>query len=322
MKFSTKKHFFYFLLILLFFSILNLSLGPYNILEGIKTKDKFLLTVILDLRLPHIILAFSSGVLLSISGSIFQSIFSNQLVDPYIIGVSGGAASFVLLSNLIGIPQAFPFSTIFAFTGGIFNSFLVYFLSSKNGKVKTENLLLNGIILNGFYSAFILFCMALLNALELNRFIFWMMGSFHSKTISEALLLLILTLIFVIPVFFFHRGFDLISLGNEIAKTSGLHFKNFLFFSFLIASILASLSVSFVGIIGFIGLIIPNMVRNIFGSKQITIFSFSLLLGPLFLILADTITRFKFFENVPIGAISAMVGVPFFIYLLRKDGSY
>ncbi len=321
MKFSLIKALIFSIFLLIFFSLLNIITGPYPVLKGVISRDPISYEIILELRLPPLILALSCGVLLSLSGAIFQSILSNPLSDPYILGVSGGAASFILLSNLLKIPQQFPYTFIFSFFGAVFNAFLVYFLSIKEGKIKTINLILTGIILNGFYSAFILFSMALLENLELNRFIFWMMGNFYERTLKESIFLLILTILFIIPPLIFHRGFDLITLGQETASSSGLPSKNFLIFSYLNASLLSGLSVSFVGVIGFVGLIIPNLIRILFSSKHNILLPLSIFSGAIFLIISDTITRFKFLQNVPVGAISAMIGVPFFIYILKRNGN-
>ncbi len=321
MKISSTKLFIIFLLFFIATSLINLLIGPYPLLEGIFKKDSFAFQILLNLRLPNLLLAISSGILLSLSGGMFQSILSNPLADPYILGVSGGAASFILISNFLKIPQDFPYNSLIGFLGAVFNSFLVYFLSIKNGKLKTTRLLLTGIILNAFYSAIILFSMALLNKLDLNRFIFWMMGDFSSKTLKESTLFLILSIFFSLPPLIFHRGFDLISLGTETAHSSGLEVEKFLIFSYINASLLSALSVSFIGIIGFIGLIIPNIIRIFFTSEYKYLFPLSALCGAIFLVLSDMLTRFKYFQNVPVGAISAMIGVPFFIYILRKNGN-
>lgn len=321
MKISSTKLFFFLLLFLLIFSSINLLYGPYPAFRGFLKGENLSFEIILNLRIPPLLLALTSGILLSVSGAMFQSILSNPLADPYILGVSGGAASFILISNLLKIPQDFPYSFFIGFLGATFNAFLVYFLSLKGGKIITSKLLLTGIILNGFYSAIILFCMALLNKMDLNRFIFWMMGDFSERTLKEGIIFFLLGLIFVIPPIIFYKGFDMISLGSNVAMSSGLETNKFLIFAYLNASLLSALSVSFVGVIGFIGLIIPNLVRIFCSSKHNLLFPLSAFGGALFLIVSDLLTRFKYFQNVPVGAISAMIGVPFFIFLLRKNGN-
>lgn len=308
-------------MILILISSIDLFWGPYPVLKGLLEKDGYSLQILLNFRLPSLLLAFSSGILLSLSGAIFQSILSNPLAEPYILGISGGAASFILISNLLKIPQEFPYSFFAGFLGASFNGFLVYFLSLKNGKLSTSRLLITGIILNGFYSAIILFSMALLDTLELNRFIFWMMGSFSERTLKESLLLFSITLFLLVPSILFYRGLDLLSLGNDEASSTGLETGNFILFSYLMGSLLSALSVSFVGIIGFVGLIVPNLIRIFIGSRHRVLLPSSAVLGALFLISSDLITKFKLLQNVPVGAISALIGVPFFIYLMRKNGT-
>lgn len=319
-KFSIR-FFSFFFLILIIISSIDIFFGPYPVLKGLIEKDGYSLQILLNFRLPSLLLAFSTGILLSLSGAIFQSILSNPLADPYILGISGGAASFILISNLLKIPQEFPYSFFAGFLGASFNGFLVFFLSLKNGKLSSSRLLITGIILNGFYSAIILFSMALLDTLELNRFIFWMMGSFSERTLNESILLFSITLFLLVPSILFYRGLDLLSLGNEEASSTGLETDNFIIFSYLMGSLLSALSVSFVGIIGFVGLIVPNLVRLFIGSRHRVLLPFSAILGAIFLISSDLITKFKFFQNVPVGAISALIGVPFFIYLMRKNGN-
>lgn len=321
MKNFSIKLFFLIIFLLILISFADLFLGPYPVFKGLKGGDKYAKTIFLDLRLPSYLLAFSAGILLSLSGAIFQSILSNPLADPYILGVSGGAATFIILSNFLKIPQEFPYSFFTGFLGASFNAFFVYFLSVRNGKLSSSRLLITGIILNGFYSAIILFSMALMDTLELNRFIFWMMGSFSERTLNESILLFFITIFLIIPSILFYRGLDLITLGNEEASSSGLEANKFIIFAYLIASLLSALSVSFVGIIGFVGLIIPNIIRIFITSKHKLLLPLSATLGTLFLITSDLITKFKIFQNVPVGAISALIGVPFFIYLMRKNGN-
>lgn len=321
MKKSSIKFFFILIFILLLASLIDILWGPYPLIKGLIEKENYALQILLNFRLPSFLLALSSGILLSLSGAIFQSILSNPLADPYILGVSGGAATFIILSNFLKIPQEFPYSFFAGFLGASFNAFLVYFLSLKNGKVKSTRLLITGIILNGFYSAIILFSMALLDTLELNRFVFWMMGSFSERTLSESTLLFFITALLFIPTILLYRGFDLISLGRNEASSSGLEIEKFTIYSYLTASFLSALSVSFVGIIGFVGLIIPNIIRIFITSKHKILLPLSAMTGSIFLIISDLITKLKIFQNVPVGAISALIGVPFFIYLMRRNGN-
>lgn len=286
--------------------------------EALQQMDELWRTAIFDVRMPRVLTAAVVGAGLALSGVIFQGLLLNPLADPYTLGVSSGAAfgaSLVLLLNLqfLGL-YTLP---LFAFICGSLTLLLVVYLSSSAGGLSSNNLILSGVIVGAILSAGI----SLFKYLAQERvsvIIFWLMGSFASSTWPELLLTWILVL-FGFCVFMFHaRDLNLISLGSRAAASLGVDTSRMRLVLLITASLVAAICVSVSGIIGFVGLLVPHMMRSVTGPEHRRLLPVSLLAGAILLLAADTTTRTLLPAEVPIGVLTALIGGPFFCYIFRK----
>lgn len=277
--------------------------------------------IIWEVRLPRILLATLVGASLAVSGAIYQGVLLNPLADPYTLGVSSGAAfgaSLALLLNIfmpfIPEPLSVPF---FAFTGSIVTLLIVLRLSSFNGQISTQSLILSGVIVGSILSAGISFLKYLADE-QVALIIFWLMGSFTAASWQGVLLVSGSLLPGLLISFFYARDLNIISLGKKSANSLGVDTTKVYIILLVTASFMAALCVSMSGIIGFIGLIIPHLTRYITGPDNRILLPASALSGALLLLCADTITRAILSAEIPIGVLTALVGGPFFCIIYRS----
>lgn len=279
-------------------------------------------TVVFEVRLPRILTCTAVGASLAVSGVLYQGILLNPLADPYTLGVSAGAAfgaSIAILMNLSFTLVSIP---LFAFAGAcvtlLFVIFLSYSTDSPAGGLSSNNLILSGIIVAAILSAGISFLKFVANE-QVSVIIFWLMGSFASKTWIQFLTVFIgLCLGFGIAVFY-ARDLNLISLGDRSASSLGVDLKRVTMVLLITGSMLAALCVSISGIIGFIGLLVPHMVRFLTGPDNRRLLPISLLAGACLLLWADTITRAILPHEIPIGVLTALIGGPVFCWIFRRS---
>jgi len=275
-------------------------------------------TIILSLRLPRAILAGFVGAGLSVSGVTFQALLRNPLADPYILGVSSGAAVGAIIAILLGL-STFSFGLPLAsFLGALLTILVVFYFGRQDGKIHPNTLLLAGVIIGSFLSALIMFFISISQREELHTIIFWLMGDFSFSN-TRAILIIFPYISF--GVFFLYlrsRHLNLILSGEENAVQLGVDVEKLKLISYLSASLITAASVSVCGLIGFVGLIIPHSVRLIFGPDHRLLIPASALIGASFLIASDTFARTLLAPvELPVGVITAAFGGPFFIYLLR-----
>ncbi len=276
-------------------------------------------SIIWNLRMPRIFLAIIVGAVLSISGVAFQGVLRNPLADPYILGISSGAALGATMTFLfVPVKWMFGYFTLplFAFLGGIFALGFVIFL---NGKVSENNtIILTGVIAQSLFGAILSFLISISNQ-KMQMIIFWMMGSLANHDWIDVFILLPYLAIGGIYLLFQYRDLNLLSLGESSATHLGMDVEKKKMQILIMASLLAASVVSIVGIIGFVGLIVPHMIRIVTGPDHRILLPVSILAGGIFLLWADTLARTMVpSREVPIGVITAFVGAPFFAYLLRK----
>jgi iron complex transport system permease protein len=296
--------------------ILTKMSGQMTLIEGV---DKIFPVVVIDVRLPRILSAAVVGGGLAISGVVFQGILLNPLADPYTLGVSAGAAFGASLALLLNIGMTGIFSVpIFAFIGGIGTLLFVIYLSSSSGGVSSNNLILSGIIVAAILSAGISFLKYIADE-QVAVIIFWLMGSFGSKTWMDVSLTLLFVGAGLCVFIFFARDLNLMSLGNRTASSLGVDTRRVTIFLLVTASLVAAICVSVSGIIGFVGLLVPHMMRLITGPDNRRLVPVSLLAGAILLLSADTITRAVLPSEIPIGVLTALIGGPFFCYVFRKQ---
>ncbi len=274
--------------------------------------------VVTDVRLPRILTAAAVGAGLSISGVVFQGLLLNPLADPYTLGVSAGAAFGAAVALLFdtGLPQTVAVP-LFAFIGGIGTLAFVIYLSSSAGGFSSNNLILSGIIVASILAAGISFLKYLADE-QVSVIIFWLMGSFTSRTWTDAGLTGI-ALFFGLGVFlFFSRDLNLMALGTKSAASLGVETGKVMLILLLTASLLTAVCVSVSGIIGFVGLLIPHMMRGITGPDNRRLLPVCLFAGAILLLTADTLVRAVLPGEVPIGVLTALIGGPFFCYIFRR----
>jgi iron complex transport system permease protein len=290
--------------------------GQSDLLESL---DSIFPVVVMDVRLPRILSAAIVGAGLAISGVVFQGILLNPLADPYTLGVSAGAAFGASLAILFNIGMMGSYSVpLFAFIGAVATLLFVVYLSSSSGGLSSNNLILSGIIVAAILSAGISFLKYVADE-QVAVIIFWLMGSFGSKTWTDVGLTFLFILIGFLAFMFFARDMNLLSLGHRTASSLGVDTRKTTIFLLVTASLVAAICVSVSGIIGFVGLLVPHMMRLLTGPDNRRLIPMSLLAGAILLLTADTITRAVLPSEIPIGVLTALIGGPFFCYIFRKQ---
>jgi iron complex transport system permease protein len=290
--------------------------GQLSLIEGM---DELFPVVVFDVRLPRILTAALVGSGLAISGVVFQGILLNPLADPYTLGVSAGAAFGASLAILFNIGFLGTYSVpLFAFIGATSTLLFVIYLSSSSAGFSSSNLILSGIIVAAILSAGISFIKYIADE-QVSVIIFWLMGSFGSKTWTDVSLTFLFVGIGLIIFMYFARDLNLMSLGNRTASSLGVDTKKVTIGLLVTASLIAAICVSVSGIIGFVGLLVPHMMRFLTGPDNRRLIPISLLAGAILLLGADTITRAVLPSEIPIGVLTALIGGPFFCYIFRKQ---
>jgi iron complex transport system permease protein len=274
--------------------------------------------IILSLRIPRTLLAGLVGAGLSVSGATFQALLRNPLADPYILGVSSGAAVGAIIAILIGL-STFSFSTpLISFVGASLTVIAVFYFGRQNGKIHPNTLLLTGVIIGSFLSALIMFFISLSRREELHTIIFWLMGDFSFSSPQAIIVILPYIVLGISFLYLRSRQLNLILSGEEDAVQLGVNVERLKGLAYLLASLITAASVSVCGLIGFVGLIIPHSVRLVFGADHRLLIPAAALLGASFLIASDTLARTLLAPiELPVGVITAAFGGPFFIYLLK-----
>ena len=309
--------------------LVSLSLGPARIslidvltwATGYRSVDQTAWMILFKIRLPRILLAGLVGFTLSIGGVVFQALLRNPLADPFILGVSSGAA----VGAIIGIVFGLGFSLgvpLLSFMGALFTILLVMGISSRHGGLESSTLLLTGVIVNAFFTAVIMFFIATTSDSRLHSMLFWLYGDLSQTRYVQLSISLPLILIVSCIIYVFSRHLNLIVGGEESAIQMGVEVELLKWISFLGISLITGMVISFSGIIGFVGLIVPHLMRMVLGPDHRLLIPASALGGASFLIAADTAARIILSPSeLPVGVITAFLGAPFFIYLLKARGS-
>jgi len=317
------------LIVLLVISvIISLSSGEVKIhwshlSEILSNKESLEYTVLSKIRIPRLVLAISVGGALSLSGAILQGIYRNPLVEPYTLGISGGAALGIAVTIVFGIQAAgFMILPVFGFGGAIATLFLVYFLSMRRGGLSINSMLLIGVMVSFVSSSAMMFLMSITTTDNIQSIVFWVMGSLDESNILLIRIAFFTAVSGLILTYFFARPLNALRLGEVKAKHLGINTSVTIKLLFLIASLLTGVAVSVAGVIGFVGLVIPHIIRLIIGNDYRIIIGSSFLGGAIFLILSDTLARTIISPNeLPIGVITGFVGGLVFIVVLSRSKS-
>ncbi|EUJ17343.1 transport system permease protein [Listeria grandensis FSL F6-0971] len=276
-------------------------------------------TILWNLRIPRVLIAVIVGTNLAVSGAFLQAVMRNPLADPGLTGVSSGAAVTVLMIVLL-FPNFGSFAPLAGMIGGLVAVVIVYALAWKNGTISPMRIILSGVAVNAIMGG-IIGLLSILYSDRLPAVVQWMNGSLAAKGMGDVGLLLPYSIIGWVCAIFFIRKANILSLGDDIAVNLGEKMNQTRIILSIIAVYLAAISVSVVGLLGFVGLIVPHMARFLVGSNYWRLIPMSMVLGALVLLTADTIGRSLFAPlDIPAGIIMAIVGAPYFLYLMRaKD---
>jgi iron complex transport system permease protein len=273
--------------------------------------------IIIQIRLPRIILGVLVGASLAVAGAAMQGLFKNPMADPYVIGISSGAAFGATISIVLGVGGIISLPAM-AFLGAIFSAFLVYSIAKSDDGMQVETLLLSGIAVAIFFSALTSFSMYFAGE-NLHQIVFWIMGGLWARGWDHVAVAVIPISAGIIGIYAFARDLNVMQLGEESALTLGIEIESVKKILLALSALIAGVAVSVSGIIGFVGLIIPHMARIVVGPDHRILIPVSALSGAIFLIFADSIARTVISPaELPVGIITAFFGAPFFIYLLRK----
>lgn len=276
--------------------------------------------ILMQLRLPRILNAIAIGGGLSLCGAILQGIFRNPLVEPYTLGISGGASLGVSLAIVMGL-SAFSLLALplFGFTGAFVTIFLVYVNSYQRNNLNVQRMLLVGVMVSFMASSAVMFLMSITTTENLSGIIFWTMGSLQQSNMTVVLSLLAFTVLALGVSYLFANALNAFRLGEIKARQLGIDTRRVVIYLFIITSLLTSACVAVGGVIGFVGLIIPQATRMLLGQDYRMLLVGSYINGAIFLILCDTIARTVINPiELPIGVITGIVGGVAFLYLIQR----
>lgn len=288
---------------------------------NIKSLPDSAITIVWKIRFPRVLLAMFAGAALALAGTTYQGLFRNPLAEPYILGVSAGAAFGGTLSIVFGLSKLLGIggTSLMAFIGSVLTTFIVYRLGRGQGRTSMTHLILAGVAINSLLSSFISLMM-ILNREKLDRIVLWTMGSFTGASWEKVLLEALSTVIGMFIICVYGRELNVILTGEENAKHLGVDVEHVKRRLLIVSSFMSAVTVSVSGIIGFVGLIIPHGVRLVVGPDHRVLLPYSAVVGAIFLVLADTMARTLMPPvEIPVGIITAMFGAPFFLYLLIKS---
>lgn len=278
--------------------------------------------ILWKLRIPRALLAFLVGGALSACGAVMQSVLKNPLASSYTLGVSSGASLGASLVILLGItiPGLSTLTLpVMGFLFGLGTIFLAVAVASRlDGRMENNTIILIGIVFSLFTNA-VTMLMSSLAREQMQRLVFWQMGSFSMKDWPAVLILAPVTLLGILLMTRYHRELDMMTFGEEQAQSMGVPLKRLKWLMMILTAVLTGSAISFVGIIGFVDLIAPHAVRRIFGSRHKIVVPMAALVGGLFMVLCDLVARTIISpQEIPVGVVTALIGGPFFAYVYFK----
>ena len=280
--------------------------------------------ILFRIRLPRALMAVVVGGALAAAGTVLQALLRNPLAEPHLLGVSGGAAFggvvALILGGASGVLPAF-LVPVGSFAGALATMVIVYRLGTVHGRLQPYTFLLAGVVCNAFTGALIMALNAVADFFQAHGILFWLMGSLQAQSYWLVAASAVYLVVGVVWLLRHTRELNVLSLGEESAAQLGVHVARTRRVAFAVSSLLVGAAVSVSGMIGFVGLIVPHVARLLIGADYRLLLPASVLLGGIFLLLADTVARSAFgATEIPVGVVTALCGGPFFIYLLRRTG--
>lgn len=289
-----------------------------SVLAGGESADPVSSAIVWQIRFPRVVLAGAAGGILALGGLVFQALLRNPLSEPYILGISGGAAVGAILGMLAGL-SPFPGISLAAFAGSLATLALVLALAGGSFGSRSDSLLLGGVMMNAFCGALIMFFISLAQDPQVRNILFWLMGDL-SLVGGDRLPLLGLTAPGVFAIFLLARPMNLLLMGESSAASMGVHVRAVSLALLLLTSFMVSIVVSLCGLIGFVGLVIPHIFRLLLGPDHRLLVPACVLGGAAYLILCDLAARaLPAAGEMPVGVVTALAGAPLFIFLLWRS---
>jgi iron complex transport system permease protein len=275
--------------------------------------------ILFDIRMPRVFLGACVGASLAVAGASLQALLRNPLAEPYLLGVSNGAALGTMLAFVF--LESFGFARpVLAFAGAAIATFTVYQMARSRAGMNVERLVLSGVIVTTFLSSIIVLLTSVLDAARLRGFTFWLLGDLSQATYSGFYLTLAAAIIGTIVLTSQARALNLMMIGERDALDFGVEVGRVRLIVFGLSSVLVGTAVAASGSVGYVGLIVPHLIRLAVGSDNRLVVPFSAIAGAIFVVLADTVSRTAITpRELPVGAITALIGAPVFIYLLRRS---
>ena len=300
--------------LVLLFLLMLLVAGVCLMIGPIATRNP---TIIFEIRFPRILLALLVGAGLSGAGAVLQGVLRNPLADPFILGTSGAATMGVMLAGILGLSH-YSFLYFLALGFALFSIFLVYRIAKQNGKTPIQTLILAGVIVSLFFNALVFVFFSIFYR-DSYTVLFYLLGSLTEGDSLRMSISAVLILFGFMISWFYSRELNLLTQGEETAEHLGVQVERAKKILFVSASAMVAASVAIAGMIGFVGLIIPHMMRMLVGPDHRILIPASAIGGAIILVLTDAIARSAIPPlEIPVGALTALLGAPYFIYLLRK----
>ena len=301
-------------------NLINVLKSLFDAFTGTASLSSQEELILFSVRLPRIIFAGIVGASLSLGGVVFQAMLRNPLADPYVLGISGGSALGAIAGIIIGASSFYLGIPLLAFCGALVTVFLVFIVAcGTRGPLLDNSLLLSGVVVNAFFSAAILFFLSIVNSLELHSITFWLMGDLSRASIKEISLSAICLFTGFLIIYAQSRKLNLIVQGEETALHLGVNIERTKQLLLIVTSLITAVAVSMAGIIGFIGIMVPHMMRLVFCSDHRLLLPTAALFGASFLVIADTLARLLLAPaELPVGVITALCGAPYFIFLFKR----
>ncbi len=301
--------------------VIGSLLRAVGIPNGWAPEDPTTEAALWVIRFPRIVMAMAVGAALAVAGAVMQAIFGNPLAEPGVVGVSSGAAVGAALAIVTGV-IAFGEWTIalLAFAGGLAATLLVYGVSRANGRTEVVTLLLTGIAVNAFGGAGLAFLLFLAGSASREQIVFWQLGSLSGSLWRESLLVLGVAAVGTLVAIAFGRRYDILALGERNARHLGIDVERLRLWSIVLVALLTGAAVAFVGIISFVGLVVPHLMRMILGPAHRALLVASAFGGALLIVVADLLSRTLVVgAELPIGLLTSLIGGPFFFVLLWRQ---
>ncbi|MDD3621394.1 MAG: iron ABC transporter permease [Methanofollis sp.] len=292
--------------------LVHLTLGDVTALPKLHN------TIIWNIRVPRVLLAASVGGALAIAGAVFQGVFRNPLVEPYILGVSSGAAFGAALA--IVFPAIFFSIQVSAFAFGALAVAMAYLLARVRGETPVITLILAGVIIGSIFAALVSLLKYIADDTALREIVFWLMGGFYYATWNDVILFVPLVLVSFFVLWALGWKLNILSMGDEEARTLGVNPEKYKIVVITFATAITAFAVSLVGIIAWIGLMMPHASRMILGPDNRFVIPASMMMGGCYLIICDTLARTLTTAEIPVGILTSILGAPYLCYLLRHKG--